>query len=266
MLPNGIIMGLLAPIVFREAPFLGQWGNNYLFLISLAQSGSLHCTYGRHEFSGGDHVVRVFQGSGAMWTAVRVVAGGFMSPGTADGQLFGPCGLRFTGDGAGLAVADEGSHRVTMFCVEDGSFARHVATGLSNPLDVEECDGGWLVACSSSRTIEFVGDGTDGGGDSGEGRARLDERGSGYGGFQYPSALALVPGLCLVVRDAAQGGRLQVFATPDAIAMSFMSAWRVAWMVAVARGCIRRTQGSAVPPAHQSRTCQRGKRSRVEPH
>jgi hypothetical protein len=46
----------------------------------------------------GDHLVRVFEGSGAMWTAVRVVGGGFGGPGSADGQLHRPFGLRFTGE------------------------------------------------------------------------------------------------------------------------------------------------------------------------
>jgi hypothetical protein len=98
-------------------------------------------------------VVRVFEGSGAMWTAVRVpvVAGGFGRQGRVDGQLKHPFGLRFTGDGdgTGLAVADAGnrralpllrqccprrvSRRVSVFRVEDGSFVRHVATGLRSP-------------------------------------------------------------------------------------------------------------------------------------
>jgi hypothetical protein len=154
-------------------------------------------------------VVRVFEGSGAMWTAVRVVAGGFGGPGSADGQLQRPFGLGFTGDGTGLAVADRGSNRVSVFRVEDGSFARHVATGLDGPLDVEECEGGWLVACYGSYTIEFVGGDVDGGG--GVGRARLGKGGSGDGEFHLPSALALVPGLGLVVREMGNEGRFQVF-------------------------------------------------------
>jgi hypothetical protein len=95
---------------------------------------------------------------------------------------------------------------VSVFRVEDGSFARHVATGLDGPIDVEECEGGWLVAFGS-HTIEFVGGDVDGGG---VGRARLGERGSGDGEFEVPSALALVPGLGLVVRDA-NNRRCQVF-------------------------------------------------------
>ena len=141
---------------------------------------------------------------------MRVVGGGFGGPGSADGQLHCPRGLRFTGDGTGLVVADVGNRRVSVFRAEDGSFVRHVATGLTYPRDVEECESGWLVACGflSSHTIEFVGGDVDGGG---VGRARLGKRGSGDGEFKVPSALALVPGLGLVVREISNGGRFQVF-------------------------------------------------------
>ena len=90
------------------------------------------------------------------------------------------------------------------------------------------------------------------------GGARLGKRGSGDGEFQYPSALALVPGLGLVVRDIADGGRVQVFATPDAIAMASMSALRVAWMVAVARGRVFREQRRQ--HARDAPTCKRPSR------
>ena len=52
----------------------------------------------------------------------------------------------------------------------------------------------------------------------------------------FPDALAIVPGLGLVVADRSNY-RLQVFATPDVIAMwTNMSGFRVAWMTAAARG------------------------------
>jgi hypothetical protein len=171
----------------------------------VAARGSLVAVSAWKEADSGDHVVRVFEGSVAMWTAVRVVAGGFGGPGSADGQLKHPYGLRFTSDGTGLAVVEWGSSRVSVFRVEDGSFARHVATGLDgSPFDVEECEGGWLVACGGSDTVEFVGGGVDGGG---EGRARLGKEDRE---FEVPAALALMPGLGLVVRE--QGNEwIQVF-------------------------------------------------------
>jgi hypothetical protein len=174
----------------------------------VAARGSLVAVSAWKKQDSGEHVVQMFEGSGAMWTAVRVVAGGFGGPGSADGQLDCPRGLRFSGDGTGLAVADDGNARVSVFRVEDGSFARHVATGLDGPFDVEECEGGWLVACFDSDTIEFVGGDVDG---DGVGRARLGKYGSGDGEFCWPSALALVPGLSLVVRERDNPGRLQVF-------------------------------------------------------
>jgi hypothetical protein len=173
----------------------------------VAARGSLVAVSAWKKSDSGDHVVRVFEGSGAMWTVVRVVGGGFGGPGSADGQLKWPYGLRFTGDGTGLVVADDGNHRVSVFRVEDGSFARHVATGLDGPYDVEECEGGWLMACFGSHTIEFVGVDVGGGG---VGRARLGKYGRGDGKFIYPSALALVPDLGLVVREILND-RFQVF-------------------------------------------------------
>jgi hypothetical protein len=46
---------------------------------------------------GGDHVVRLFEGSGAAWTPVRELVGG---------HAFCPRGLRFTATGTHLVVAD----------------------------------------------------------------------------------------------------------------------------------------------------------------
>jgi hypothetical protein len=194
----------------------------------VAARGSLVAVSAWKEWgASGEHVVRVFEGSGVSWSLLRVVGGGL---------LRWPRGLLFTADGIGLAVADRGNERVSLFRVEDGSFVRHVATGLSFPCDVEECEGGWLVARGHpSHSIEFVDGGVDGG-VARVGRARLGKCGTGDGDFAFPSALAQVPGLGLAVRERGNEGRLQVFATPDAIAMASMSAARVGWMVAVARG------------------------------
>jgi hypothetical protein len=138
-----------------------------------------------------------------------------------------------------------------------------MATGLRGLFDVEEVEGGWLVAYHWSNTVEFVGDGV--GGDGG-GRPSLGKagggRGSGDGEYWFPVALAVVPGLGLVVREqvavvrglglmvreqvvpglglVVREARLQVFATPDTIAMAAMSPFRVAWMVAVARAVLCR--------------------------
>jgi hypothetical protein len=161
------------------------------------------------KWSSGDHVVVVYRGSGAVWEAVRVIGGGFGCPGSRDGQLKMPYGLRFSGDGSGVCVA--GYDRACMLRVDDGGFVRHMAMGLSYPRDVEEVEGGWLVACEGPHSVEFVGDGD--GGDGG-GRPSLGKagggRGSGDGEFNGPTALAAVAGLGLVVREWVNE-RLQVF-------------------------------------------------------
>jgi hypothetical protein len=189
----------------------------------------------------GDHVVVVYRGSGAVWEAVRVIGGGFGGPGEADRQLFCPHGLRFSAGGSEMCVADTDNSRACVFRVGDGGFVRHMAMGLDGPWDVEEVEGGWLVACYGSHRVEFVGDGIrdDGGGWPSLGKAG-GGWGSGDGEFCFPTALAVVPGLGLVVREDGNFGRLQVFATPDIIAMASMSPDRVAWMTAVARGVLRR--------------------------
>jgi hypothetical protein len=152
-----------------------------------------------------------------------------------------PYGLRFSGDGSAIVVADSGNRRLCLFSVSDGRLVQLIAKGLDNPRDVEEVEGGWLVVCAFSQTVALVGDGC-GDEESGE-WPYLGEvegrRGFGDGELWVPIALAVVPGLGLVVREA-RNACLQVFATPDTIAMASMSTIRVAWMVATARGALHR--------------------------
>ncbi len=138
---------------------------------------------------------------GTVWEGVRVIGGGFRGPGSRDGQLHRAYGLRFSR--SSVVVADTRNSRASVFRVDDGVFVRHMATGLSSPWDVEEVEGGWLVACGGSHAVEFVSDGV--GGDGG-GRPSLGKAGE----FNGPNALAVVPGLGQVVREWGND-RLQVF-------------------------------------------------------
>jgi hypothetical protein len=171
----------------------------------VAARGSLVAVSSWKRNDSGEHTVRLFEGAGSGWAPLRVLGGGFGMPGAADGQMKWPYGLRFTGDGTGVAVAEEGNDRVSLFRVADGSFVRQLATGLSYPFDVEECEGGWLVAGGAfgSSTVAHVGG-------YGKVSATLGKYGRGDGEFYNPSALALVPGLGLVVREAGNN-RVQVF-------------------------------------------------------
>jgi hypothetical protein len=72
----------------------------------VAARGSLVAVSAWKHGGCGDHLVRLFEGSGATWRAARVVGGGVGGLGSADGQLHRPFGLRFSADGTGLAVAD----------------------------------------------------------------------------------------------------------------------------------------------------------------
>lgn len=164
-------------------------------------------------YNRGDHVVRLFTGEGAAWTPVRVLGGGFGYPGPGHGQMNCPEGLRFTRDGTAVVVADMGNMRVSKFRVRDGSLDKHVATGLLEPHDVEECQGGWIVACRGSNTLEFVGDADSAHTGPALPRASLGRWPSSPIQFSRPSSLALVPGLGLVVREL---GSVKVFSVTAA--------------------------------------------------
>jgi len=178
-------------------------------------------------------VVRVFQGSGAAWTAVRVIVGG----------LSWPCGLRFTADGLRVAVADYNHQRVRIFCTQNGSFLRDISVGTDEsamfPLDVEECEvdngdggraGGWVMC--HFRGFVVVADR--------ENASNTVARWTNFDvGFNCLT-LATLPGVGVVIRHEAG---VQFFATPDAVAMAAMSSCKVAWMVAVHR-CVSRRHGT----------------------
>ncbi len=189
-----------------------------------------------------------------------MIGGGVVGdPGAADGQLRCPFGLRFTRGGEAICVADNGKNRASVFRVSGGGLERHMDRELRSPFliqstfrfrfDVEEVEGGWLVLCWGSNSVVFVGDSDTSGGPGG--RPSLGKpdggRGAGSGEISRPSTLAVVPGLGLVVREWCRGGRLQVFAAPDAVAMASMSVSRVAWMGTVARAVSRHHAIQGVP-------------------
>jgi hypothetical protein len=194
--------------------------------------------------------IRIYEGSEAEWVLLRVVP--FECP-------YSPAlVMRFTGDGTALAVTWIVNCRLFFFSVADGSMLSTLYTGLTSVRDVEECDGGWLVACDY--TIVFVN------GDTGETSVIVGRRAGGHGEVVvsetfFPSALALVPGLGLVVRDCRWGGRVQCFTSPDIAAMGLMSMCRVAWMVATVLGlrfrCRDAGSASASENCTRARKCQR---------
>ncbi len=192
--------------------------------VAVSESSPLAAVTAWKSGGSGDHVVHLYSGAGVTWERVRVIGGGFGRPGAADGQLQQPFGLQFSADSSSICVADSLAGRVSLFRVGDGVFERQVATGLRYPMDVLLVDGGWLVACSRSHCVSFVSDGSKMGGGSGAGLgsgdaggvSSLGTAGRRGGEMHYPSALALVPGLGLVVRED-DGARLQVFTTATAL-------------------------------------------------
>jgi DNA-binding beta-propeller fold protein YncE len=137
------------------------------------------------------HGVHLFAGRGASWCPTRVV--GSSGPvGAGDGQLNRPYGLRLTTNGAALVLTDLGNQRVSVFRAGDGAFIRHVVTGMELVEDVEECKGGWLAVACDSDTVWVVSP-------SGDRRWPLDRE------LRQPAAVAWVPGLGAVVREAFHG-------------------------------------------------------------
>jgi len=183
----------------------------------------------------GDHVIQLFEGGGATWTPVRVLGGGL---GLADGQLQGPWGLRFADDDdlAVIVVADMCNRRVSMFRVSDGSFVRQVALDIPYPVDVEEFGNGWLVgtAVILPFCMYVVGNGRT--------TKTLESAQGSCACLATVRNVGLVVGSHATVRNIGlveREGRVQVFATYDAIAMAAMSVERVQWMAVVARGILQ---------------------------
>ena len=177
-----------------------------------------------HLAVGGCSFVQLYEGTGASWTIGRLII---------SAHVLHPCGVRFTDDGKELAVAADSGlgfrGGVSLLRTDDGAFVRHVVTGLAYvPADVEDCvDNGWAVVDWRGHRIPFVGGASD--------QGFLGAPGSGHGELIFPSAVAFVPGLGLIVREYGNGGRVQLFATPDAVAMAAMSVMRTTWMATVAR-------------------------------
>ena len=218
----------------------------------IATRGSLVAVNVRPSSTGlpytGEYKVVLFEGSGVSWMKVREVQNLGCKRGCADERLYDSTGLRFTRDGTGLVVANNGSASVSILRVQDWTFERHV---VAHPMlsmtfkrfvDVEECEGGWLIAYATRNAdhcaVTFVDD-------EGVRRATMGQLGREIGEFTGLDGMTLVPGLGLVTREFWNNGRVQVFATPDVVAMGAMSHMRVAWMVAVARGVASRAAKAA---------------------
>ena len=139
--------------------------------------------------------------------------------GAADGQLFGPIGLRFTADGARVVVADYYNYRVSMFNADDGTFIAHVATRangtrpLSHPHDVWSCkDDGSVVVVEDKRVVRIRTDGTV--------EVVLDDC--------APSSISCSPGLHGIVVTTRKG---RVLLIRDAWMCSLRRAWVTACVV-----------------------------------
>jgi hypothetical protein len=141
--------------------------------------------------------VEVFRRTDPEWVPHRTIDGG--------SHLRAPHGLRFTSDGRGVVVANRNARCVSLFDVTDGSFARDLCTECSAPTDVHEVQGGWLVANLSMTAFQDVqiieGDTV---------RRCTFDLGVGDEGYMMsdPVALAVLPGLGLLIREWGNGVKL----------------------------------------------------------
>ncbi len=176
---------------------------------------------------GGDH----------MWARLRVIdwgSWGYDGAGEHHRVYVCPRGLRFSKDNTRLAITSNTCMRVldvnkiqhaptTEYSVQQ--FTLRKVWGSCR--DVEAYEVGWLVVRGNTGIVQM-----------------LDHDFIVVGqisGFQNPTAVAMVPGWGMLVRDGAHGGRVQVFSTAQevtATAMMLMSEVRVAWMVAVWTGIL----------------------------
>jgi hypothetical protein len=169
--------------------------------------------------SGKDHLVSLFDGSRGKWNLQWSVGNGMCQP----------LGLRFNCSGTELVVAEHGRGRVSFLSAEKWKphwEVRRVVTWLRGPVDVEECEGGWLVSCAAASgapgvacSLQFIGrldDGTPpwqvdatGGGGGSTAASTSSTVGVEVSG-PFGSALAQLPGRGLLVRDGGCLRLLQV--------------------------------------------------------
>ncbi len=161
-------------------------------------------------------MIRLFEGSGSHWVSQRSLAD----------DLFGmPSGLRFSGDGTQLAVADSSNNRLYVINAEDGALV--CAFPMTRAKDVEEVDNGWL-SVSTERKRNLIHHIL---GPMKPGRAYTFSPGGA-------TSLAYAPGLGYFVRHAKSD--VELYAIKDFIEMEKRtSKARLAWMSAVWKGGLR---------------------------
>jgi hypothetical protein len=169
----------------------------------VAACAGLVAVSGWTDSRAGDHTVTLY--AAGTWARVRVVGVG-RGRGAGDGQLDRPRGMRFSGDGARLLVADCLNDRVCCFRVSDGGFAGVVASkgahGLHHPCDVVEVAGGVLVADGwNHRVVRVPADGSP---------ATVLGGGRGSEFKEFAALFVSADGAQVIVREE-DGRRFQVF-------------------------------------------------------
>jgi hypothetical protein len=160
----------------------------------------------------------LFQGAGATWTPLQALDNMPRGPGCGHSFVLGnPVALRFTADGAGIVVVDRFTALITMFAVADGSVVKRLAVDVPCARDIIAWKDGWAAALHEKGSVEFISGGSD---------TPWTTLCRAY--YMHPHRLAAVPGVAVFVRDVTDG--ISAFVDRDVLAMTRMSAARVAWM------------------------------------
>ena len=139
------------------------------------------------------------------------------------GLLDRPRSLRFNADGTVLCVADKARQCLSLFRVSDSYFIGRLTTGEHDPMDMQEVEGGWMVACWRRAMVHVKSDGSG----LRPLQVDLDEK-----TWEKIWGCALVPGLGIALSHGIFG--VTIYASASVAAMRRMSAARVVWMAAVA--------------------------------
>lgn len=155
------------------------------------------------------------------WVLLRVLDD---TPGGLGKLSSSEVGFILSKDATEIVFANSSS--LKSYGLSDGAVVRHRPHLIGDPVDVKRLDGGYAILCNSTRAkIAFANVDSEGK------RAYLYSDDVSFAKTRFYSGFDVVPGVGYVVRDLL-GSRIWVLTS----GVLRMSAFRVAWMLAVCRG------------------------------
>ncbi len=114
-----------------------------------------------------------------------------------------------------MLATDQSAGTLSVLRVADGALVNRVdlnaltAGEARYPYDLEECEDGWLVSSGYTHRVWYL-PWSDPSLPVEESLDRMGSSGTDVGQFSDPVGLAMMPGLGLLLREAYNGGRMQV--------------------------------------------------------